>query len=383
MNTAIDQKSLISWRRWFHLHPETTGQEKDTAAFLAQELAALGLAVRENVFGYGLVAELKGKRAGKCLALRADMDALPVKEETGLDFQSRFPGVMHACGHDAHMAILLGTAAQLAADPPPEQVKFILQPSEEKPPGGAKFMIEAGVLQNPDVNAVLGLHVSPFYPVGTIAIKEGVLMAIADNFELVIKGKSGHGAAPHLTADPITISAQVIQGLQHVISRRVDPAELSLISFGTIHGGSTQNIIPERVVLTGTVRSTNRQVQERIIDLMHQTIKGITDAWGAAYELHYLYGYPPVINPPEITRLIMDVAKELPELTLKVMEKPVLIGEDFAYYGQSVPAGFFFLGCGSQEKTASLHNSCFDIDEACLPLGVKIMTRAVRRFLQD
>jgi amidohydrolase len=383
MVTKIDQARLVSWRRWLHSHPETTGQEKNTATFLARELAALGLRVQENVFGYGLVAELKGRREGKCLALRADMDALPITEETDLDFKSIYSGTMHACGHDAHMAILLETAAQLVADPPPGGVKFILQPSEEKPPGGAKYMIEAGVLNNPDVDAVLGLHVSPFYPVGTIVIKEGVMMAIADDFELIIKGKGGHGATPHLTVDPIMITAQVIQGLQQIISRRIDPSAPSLLSFGTIHGGSTQNIIPDRVVLTGTVRSTDQRVRERIITLMHQTLKGITGAWGADYALHYLYGYPPVINSPEITRLIMESVKEVPELTLEVMEKPMMIGEDFSYYGQSVSAGFFFLGCGSEEKNYPLHNCCFDIEETCLPLGVKVMVQTVRKFFQD
>lgn len=379
---TIDNQRLISWRRWFHMHPETAGKEKNTAAFLAQELSQMGLSVKENIFGYGLVAELIGKEEGKCIALRADMDALPIAEQTNLEYKSLIPGAMHACGHDAHMAVLLGTAAQLAQDPPLGKVKFIFQPSEEKPPGGGKYLIEAGVLKNPDADAVVGLHVSPAYSVGTVALKEGVMTGIADDFELIIKGKGGHGAVPHLTVDTILVTAQVIQGLQHIISRKVDPTEPALLSLGTIHGGTTQNIIPDEVVLTGTVRSTCQLVREKIIDFMNQTLTGITKAWEADYKLNYLYGYPPVVNDPEITRMIMDVVRDQSELSLQVMDKPVMIGEDFAYYGMSVPAGYFFLGCGSEEKNRSLHHNSFDIEESCLPLGVKVMTEAVHKFLK-
>jgi len=364
------------------MHPETSGKESKTAAYLAKELSRMGLVVKENIFGFGLMAELDGKEPGKCIALRADMDALPVMEQTNLAYQSLNDGVMHACGHDAHMAILLGTVAELVKDPPPGKVKFIFQPSEEKQPGGAKYLIEVGVLKNPDVDAVLGLHVSPSYPVGTIALKEGELMAISDNFELIIQGRGGHGAAPHLTVDTIMITAQVIQGLQHIISRKVNPAELAVLSLGTIHGGTTQNIIPDEVTLTGTVRSTNQKVREEIIQAMHQTLTGFTQAWGGAYKLNYIYGYPAVINHRGITRMVMDVVRDKPDLKLEVMDKPLMIGEDFAYYGMNVPAGYFFLGCGSKEKKLPLHHSSFDIDEACLSLGVKIMTQSVYKFLQ-
>lgn len=381
MIQAISSQMITSWRRWLHMHPETAGKEKNTASYLAEELSKMGLPVRENIFGYGLMAELTGKEDGKCIALRADMDALPVTEQTNLEYKSLTPGVMHACGHDAHMAMLLATAAELAQDPPPGRVKFIFQPREEKPPGGGKYMVEAGVLKNPDADAVICLHVSPNYPVGTVAIKEGIMTGIADDFELIIHGKGGHGATPHLTNDPIIITAQVIQGIQHIISRRVDPTEPALLSLGTIHGGTAQNIIPDQVVLTGTVRSTKQAVRERIINLLHQTLTGITEAWDADYTLDYVYGYPPVINDPRITRLIMDVVQGQPALHLHVMEKPVMIGEDFAYFAKEVPSAFFFFGCGSETKNNPLHHSSFDIEEACLPLGVKVMTEAVREFL--
>jgi len=379
----IDYKRLITWRRWLHMHPETAGKEGNTAAFLAEELSRMGLKVQQNIFGFGLVAELNGKDSGKCIALRADMDALPVMEKTDLAYKSITQGVMHACGHDAHMTVLLGTAAELVNNPPPGKVKFIFQPSEEKPPGGAKYLIEAGVLENPDVDAVLGFHVSPSYPVGTVALKEGEIMAISDNFELIIKGKGGHGGVPHKTVDPILVTAQVIQGLQHIVSRTVNPAEPALISIGTIRGGEASNIIPDQVTLTGTVRSTNETVREEIVERMHQTLTGITKAWRADYILNYIYGYPPVVNHPGITRLIMDVVKNDPDSELKVMDKPVMIGEDFAYYGRYVPAGYFFLGCGSKEKSHPLHQSSFDIEEACLPLGVRVMTQSVYRFLEE
>lgn len=381
MREIIDQKRLVSWRRQLHMYPETAGKEKDTAAYLSKELSCLGLTVKENIFGYGLVAELTGKEMGKCIAIRADMDALPIEEETNLEFKSLTPGVMHACGHDAHMAVLLGTAAELAQNPPPGTVKFIFQPSEEKPPGGAKYLIEAGVLKDPDVDGLIGLHVSPSYPVGAVALKEGVMTGIADDFELTVKGKGGHGATPHFTVDPILVTSQVIQGLQHIISRKVDPTEPALLSLGTIHGGTTQNIIPDQVVLTGTVRSTSQSVREKIIDAMHQILDGITNAWGADYKLDYLYGYPPVINDPGITRIIMDVVQK-EGFELQVMDKPVMIGEDFAYYGMQIPASYFFLGCGSENKKYSLHHKSFDIEETCLPIGVKMMTRTVWRFFK-
>lgn len=381
METKNNQ-SLISWRRWFHMHPETSGNESKTAAYLADELSNMGLVVKENIFGYGLTAQLDGKEPGKCIALRADMDALPVMEESNLPYKSLHDGVMHACGHDAHMAILLGTAAELIKDPPPGKVKFIFQPSEEKQPGGAKYLIEAGVLNNPKVDAILGLHVSPSYPVGTIALKEGELMAISDNFELTIQGRGGHGAAPHLTVDPIMVTAQVIQGLQHIISRKVNPAEPAVISVGTIHGGTTQNIIPDEVTITGTVRSINQTVREKIVQAMNETLNGFIKAYGAKYQLNYIYGYPPVVNHPEITRMIMNVVRDRLDLNLEIMDKPLMIGEDFSYYGINVPAAYFFLGCGSKEKNLPLHHSSFDIEEACLPIGVEIMTQSVYKFLR-
>ena len=376
-----DLQRIVEWRRWLHMHPETAGQEKETAKFLARELSRMGLQIKENIYGYGFTAELDGKKPGKCVALRADMDALPVMEQTGLAYKSLTDGVMHACGHDVHMAVLLGTAAELVKDPPPGKVRFIFQPSEEKPPGGARYLVEAGVLKNPDVDGVLGLHVSPAYPVGTIALKEGDLMAIADDFTLVIKGKGGHGAVPHLAVDTVFLTAQVIQGLQHIISRRVNPVEPALISVGTIHGGTSQNIIPDEVTLTGTVRSISQRVREEIITAMHQTLKGITQAWGGDYRLDYLYGYPPVINHPDLTRLVMDVVKEEPDLKLEIMEKPLMIGEDFSYYGMHAPAAFYFLGCGSVEKNGTLHHGSFNPEEDCLPLGVRVMTRSVYKFL--
>jgi amidohydrolase len=241
-------------------------------------------------------------------------------------------------------------------------------------------LIEAGALKNPDVEAVLGLHVLPSYPVGTIALKAGELMAIADDFELTINGRGSHGALPDLAVDPIMVTAQVIQGLQHIISRKINPAEPALLSFGTIHGGTTQNIIPDEVILTGTVRCTSPTVKEEIFKAMHQTLGGITKAWGADYQLNYLNGYPPVVNDPEMADMIMDVVREDPDLTLEVMTKPLMIGEDFSYYGMHVPSGYFFLGCGSAEKRYPLHHSSFDIEETCLPLGVKVMTQCIYKF---
>jgi len=366
------------------MNPELSGSEKETAGFVAEELRKMGLTVKEKIAGYGLVAELTGTAAAApCVALRADMDALPILEQNNFSYRSLNEGKMHACGHDAHMAMVLGAADILAKNPPRGTVKFIFQPSEEKPPGGAKKMVKAGILGNPDVSAVLGLHVSPDYPLGTVALKEGTLMAIADDFVLTIRGKGGHGAYPHLTADTIVITAQVIQNLQHIVSRRIDPTEPAVLSIGTIQGGTAQNIIPDQVILTGTVRTISEETRGKMVALIKETVGSVTTLWGGDFNLDYLYGYPPVVNHSWPTGVIKDIVKQLPEVKLTSMDKPLMIGEDFSYYGRAVPAAYFFLGIGSDSRKHPLHHSCFDIEEDALPLGTEILARSVCRIMDN
>lgn len=372
----INKEKLVSWRRHLHMNPELSGEEKETSAYLAQQLRLMGLKVIEGVAGYGLVAELEGDLSKKCVALRADMDALPVTEQNDCAYKSCRQGAMHACGHDAHMAIVLGVAAALVQNPPGGTVKFIFQPSEEKPPGGAKSLIEAGVLLNPDVDEIFGLHVSALYPTGTVVLRNGVMMAIADDFELTLNGKAGHAATPHLAGDTISAAAQVIQSLQSTLSRRVDPLEPVVLSIGTIHGGTAQNVIADKVVITGTVRTLNEQARKKVIAIMNETLDSISSMWGITHNLEYIYGYPAVNNNSQLLEKVRRISQEISEVSSIIdMEKPIMAGEDFSYYGMKVPAVFFLLGCGSNTKNYPWHHGNFDIEEDALLIGSKILAK--------
>ena len=377
----VDADEIIAWRRHLHQYPETFGEEVQTAAFIKETLESMGLKVIPNVFENGLVAILEGDPTKKCVAIRADMDALPITEQTGFDFASKHPGKMHACGHDGHMSIVLGVARALTKNPPPGTVKFIFQPREEKPPGGAKYMVQNGVLENPDVDAIFGLHVNPNFPVGTIGLKNGTIMAVADDFYLRITGRGGHGSSPHVTIDPIVVTAESIVALQSIVSRLNNPMEPLVITFGTIHGGTSQNIIPDSVEMTGTLRCLNNRTRDIALDYMRHILRGTTEAWGAHYELNFLYGYPPLNNAPEIMdvvrHVIQDLGKQGVPIQYEEMEHSLLAGEDFSYYSQKVPAAYFMLGCLTEGKKYPWHHSCFNLNEACLPLGVNVMANAI------
>lgn len=371
----IDKSLLVEWRRLLHMRPEISGKEKDTANYVAQILADMGLIIQKNIAGYGVLATLEGDPHKKCVALRADMDALPIEEKNTCIYRSQRPGWMHACGHDAHMAMVLGAAKMISENPPGGTVKFIFQPREEKPPGGARDMVMAGVLRNPDADAVFGTHITNDYPVGVVALFDGVVMAVADDFRLSITGKGGHGASPHQTIDTIAVTAQTIEALQNIHSRRIDPTEPVVLTVGTIHGGTAQNIIPDRVDMTGTLRCLNTKVRDKVMEYMHDTLQGITSAWGAAYELDYIYGYPPVINNHDLNQVLAEAAQAA-GAQMEIMERPLLAGEDFSYYGREAPAAFFFTGAGSQRYQRPWHHNCFDIEEDALPIGAKTMALA-------
>lgn len=371
----IEKDLLVKWRRLFHMHPEISGKEKDTAGLVAHMLTEMGFEVRKNIAGYGVLATLAGDANKKCVALRADMDALPIMEMNNCIYRSQRPGWMHACGHDAHMAIVLGAAKMLKENPPGGTVKFIFQPREEKPPGGARDMVAAGVLQQPTVDAVFGTHITTQYQVGVVATFDGAVMAVADDFKLSIVGRGGHGASPHQTIDTIAVTAQTIEALQSIHSRRIDPTEPVVLTIGTIHGGTAQNIIPDRVDMTGTLRCLNTTVRDKVLEYMHDTLRGITMAWGASYELDYIYGYPPVVNDHDLNELVSQAAL-MHGAQVEKMGKPLLAGEDFSYYGAQTPAAFFFTGAGSERFNRPWHHNCFDIDEDALPLGAKTMAAA-------
>ncbi len=368
----IEKELLSKWRRYLHMHPEIAGHEKETGIFVAKHLQEMGLQVTDNIAGYGVLAVLPGDPAYKCVALRADMDALPITEKSTVNYRSQRPGWMHACGHDAHTAMVLGAAKMLSENPPKGTVKFIFQPREEKKPGGARDMVAAGVLKNPEVDMVFGTHVDHQFPVGTVAVFDGAVMAVSDDFRLVITGRGGHGARPHETIDTIAVTAQVIVALQNIHSRRIDPTEPVVLTIGTINGGTASNIIPDRVEMSGTIRCLNTAIRDKLLEYMHDTLHGITLAWGASYELNYSYGYPPVINNHDLNQLVLASAKQI-GAKAEEMERPLLAGEDFSYYGAEKPAAFFFTGAGSERCCYPWHHPCFDIEEDALPMGAKVM----------
>jgi len=368
---------IVSWRRHFHRHPELSFQERETARKISQLLESLGLEVKTGVAGYGVVGLLRGRKNDRAVALRADMDALPLQEATGREFASANPGVMHACGHDAHMAMVLGAAAILAQerDRLPGAVKFIFQPGEEKPPGGAQRMIEAGVLDDLPVKALYGLHVHNQFPVGTVAVKEGPVMAAVDNFTLRIKGRAGHGASPHQGIDAVVVACEVVLALQTIISRSSDPLQPAVLTVGTIKGGEKENIIAAEVELTGTVRTLDAALRSSIKERFRQVVAGVTSAHGAAFDLDYLQAYPVLYNDERLLGILRSL--DLQALGIGEMARfpaPSMGGEDFAWYAQRVPALYIFLGTRpSSGEAYNWHHPSFDIDESALPIGAALL----------
>lgn len=381
---------IVAFRRDFHCYPELGYKEERTASIIADRLNKLGYQVKTKVAKTGVVGFLEGGSAPalasntKTILLRADMDALPVKEATGASYASREDGVMHACGHDGHMAILLGVAKILAnnRDRFKGNVKLVFQPAEEGP-GGAQAMIEAGILKSPKVDAAFGLHVWNNLPVGTIGLQSGPIMAYADEFELKLKGVGGHGASPHQTVDPIVMAAQVINAFQTIVSRKVDPLETGVVSFGVVKGGDAFNIIPSKVDLAGTVRAYSLEVRDSIRKNMEKIAKGIVSSFGGDYELQYKFGYPATINDDTCTEFVRGIIASVMRTKDAIIPSKSMGAEDMSYFLQKVPGCYFFLGSSNPEKnfTAPHHSPYFDFDEDVLPLGVEIMTRIVEEFM--
>lgn len=374
-------------RRWLHAHPELSGQEKETAAYIAAALRKIGLEPKENVGGYGVTAVIEGRKGGKCVALRADFDALPVKENTGLPFASENPGVSHACGHDVHTAMLLGVAEVLHAmkEEFTGCVKLIFQPSEENATdSGAKKMIADGVLENPHVDAIFGQHVNPHYATGTVALKEGAMTASSDRFFIRIGGKSSHGSEPDGGIDAVAIGAQVISALQTVVSRSVSPLDSVVLTIGKVAGGSRYNVIADSFEMEGTCRTANPAVQEQIPGRMEAVIKGVTEGMGGTYEFDYRKGFIPTVNAPEEFALVRDAAKGLlGDEQVIIPDKAPMTGEDFSFFTKAVPGVFFWLGCRKPgDPFYPLHSDRFSPDEAALQTGMEVMVSAALRYLE-
>ena len=378
----MDKQILVNWRRYLHMHPEISGEERETSEYIASILRGLGLKVQERISGYGLVAILPGDPHKKCAAIRADMDALPIVEENTCEYCSRVRGKMHACGHDAHVAMALGAAKLLIENPPDGTVKFIFQPCEEKPPGGARFMIEAGVLKNPDVDGVFGTHIVTDLPPGVIGIHDGATMSLDDTFSIAIVGSGGHGAQPHKSVDNIVVAAQLIVALQNITSRRIDTFDPLVITIGSIHGGNRHNIMPDRVEMNGTIRCFSDELDMNVRHCIEDTVKGITAAYGASYELVFHDGYPPLVNDPRMDCLVADAASKA-GAKVNVMARPRMTAEDFAFYGKYVPASFFFTGAGSESCCYPLHNCHFDIEEDAMLYGAQTMAYAAAALANE
>lgn len=380
---------LVEIRRALHANPELAFEEFETSALAATVLTELGIETRTGVAQTGVVGVLRGGRAvdgSRCVALRGDMDALPIHEETGLEFASRNPGKMHACGHDAHTTMALGAAMILAElrEEIPGTVKFLLQPSEEKLPGGASLMIDDGALDDPAVDAVFGQHVAPMVPAGHAGFYPGTMMASADELYITIRGTGGHGAQPHLGADPILAACEVVTSLQKVVSRTLDPFGHGVLTIGMIQGGSATNIIPDEVKLLGTLRAMNEGWRRSTHDRIARIISGVCAGSGCSYELEIKLGYPALENDPSATALAESAARQLLGDQHVYAALPMMAAEDFSYYLQSVPGSFWWLGAGSQEQgcMGGLHNSRFSIDESILPTGSALLAWVAFNYLQ-
>ena len=373
---------IVAWRRHVHQHPELGFQEYETARFIAGTLAELGLPCRTEVAGTGVVAEIGS--GGPVFVLRADMDALPVQEETGQPFASQTPGLMHACGHDVHVACLLGAARLLVDSPPPAgTVRLLFQPSEERPDaqGGfaAAHMIEAGVLEG--ASAIVGLHVWYNVPAGQIALSAGPQMGAAGMFAARIRGRGGHGALPHHTVDPIVLAAQAIMALQTVVSRRIKPTDAGVVTVGTIHGGTGDNIIPAHVALTGTLRSLDDAVYAQIQDEVRRAL-GLVRALGGEFEVTFSHHVPVLENDPGLTDFVAQVGRDLLGTEAVLPAEPMLTGEDFGVFARAIPGCFIRLGGRFPgQPLRNHHDPHFDVDERALPIGAALLAETARRYL--
>ncbi len=377
---------LSKIRRRIHMYPELAYQEKRTSEFVADTLRSLDIEVRTGVARTGVIGVLRGGSKGKTVAFRGDMDALPITEQNQKPYRSRVPGVMHACGHDANTTTVIGTAMLLAKRRHELRgnAKFIFQPSEEAPPGGALPMIKDGALKDPKVDWIIGVHVDSTVPTGKIGLRDGHMMAAADDFSLSILGEAAHGAKPHLGVDAIQLQAQVVQALQPVVSRRIDPTHPVVLTLGTIHGGYRQNVIADRVDIEGTLRTLYPGDRRKAPKMIERIAKKITEAYGGGYEFEYRDGYPALTCDPALTDLVRTTMQGLfGKRSVVELDTPSMGGEDFAYFANEIPGMMLRLGTGNKELgfTYPWHHPKFDIDEKGMWVGAAVMAASGMRLL--
>ena len=377
-----EHKDLITkLRRDLHLIPEPAYTEKKTSAYVADYLGRQGLEVQTGIAQTGVVGLMKLTRPGKTLMIRSDMDALPVTEATGLPFASTHGGAMHACGHDGHMSMVLGAATILnkVKDKLNGNIKFLFQPAEEGP-GGAKPMIEAGVMENPHVDFSVGCHVWPAIPEGSIGVKAGYLMAAMDRFDIRIIGKGGHGAMPHLCVDALEVGTQVVNALQRIASRQMNPLSPTVVTVGSFQAGTTFNVIPGEAEMCGTTRTFDRDIWKSWPERVEKIVRGVCGSMGADYELKYTQGYPPLLNDESMAEVVRKCAADVVGEERVIEPEQTMGGEDMAFYLEKSKGCFFFLGVG-REGCAPLHNPEFDLNEDVLLTGVETYCRVAFELL--
>jgi amidohydrolase len=382
----VDQvaPSAVLWRRHLHQHPELSFEEQRTAAWIQERLEALPGVTVERPVGTAVVGRLAGARPGPTIAVRADIDALPIEEQTGLPFASRTPGVMHACGHDGHTAILLAAATVLSGlrEQLAGEVRFLFEPGEEALPGGASQMVAAGVMRG--VDRVLGLHLWAPLPIGTVMVNPGRVMAACDVFTIEVRGRPGHIGAPHAAIDPIAIAAQIVTNLQHLVAREVDPLEPAVVGVTELHAGRSVGVIPATATIGGGTNMFDPAVRDLLERRIGEVAAGLCAAHGATCDYEYVRGYDAVVNDPATAGVVAEAAGALFGPDAVVERPPVMPGEDFSAFAREAPACFVLLGAGNAAKgiTADHHDSRFDIDEDALPMGVRLFVRSVLTLLE-
>ncbi|MGG0187201.1 M20 family metallopeptidase [Bacillus rhizoplanae] len=381
---SISKEQLIQWRRHFHMYPELSYHEEKTSQTVYDILRTFPHLEVSRPTQYSVMAKLIGKQPGRTIALRADMDALPIEEENEFDFVSRYQGVMHACGHDGHIAMLLGAAYILSQkrDQIQGEIRFLFQHAEENFPGGAQEMVDAGVMEG--VDYIIGAHLWAPLEVGKIGVVYGPAMAAPDAFSITIVGKGGHAGIPHETVDSIAIGTQVVSQLQQIVSRLTNPLDSLVLSVTQFHAGTTHNVIPDSATIGGTVRSLRDELRKQTVERIERIVKCITEAYGASYTFTYEYGYRPVVNEENVTRHVENTALQLLGREQVVHLQPTMAGEDFSAFLQKAPGTFFFIGAGNQEKGIIYphHHPLFTIDEDALPIGVEIFVSSILNFMR-
>lgn len=385
IDSNIDE--IIKIRRDLHQHPEIGMEEFRTSAIVKAQLEKLDLEVEDGIGKMGVVGLLRGKEDGKTILLRADMDALPIQEQTDLDFKSKIPGMMHACGHDVHTSILLGVAQVLTElkDEIKGNIKFAFQPAEEaNPTGGARYMIEDGVLEDPRVDAAAALHIWPV-ALGKVAIRKDTMMAQSDRIFLTVKGKSSHGAEPHKSHDAIVAAGHIIVALQTIVSRNIDPMESAVVSLGMISGGSRYNVICDKVSLEGTVRTFNPEISKLMPERITSIAKNIASAFDCQCDVDYVEGYSATVNDSNLAeQFIESFENTLGKENVIIPDRPGSGGEDFSEFSMRIPSVYYWLGIQSEinEGKTILHNPNLLVDERSIPIGIKTMSMAALDFLK-